>query len=138
MFSGPNRLVRSAEERAKGSTYRRPITKICLLEESDSGEAQWPESLWDKNDWLNLPFNMLLPFAEHFLIKHFWLTKNLPFNMLLPFVEHFYSKKKKKKKGISCSSVGRPVPPIRQCPYCRFPRACTYSNHITDLNRFGA
>ena len=43
--AGPDGLVRSVEVRAIGSTYRRPITKVCLLEESDSGEAQGTESL---------------------------------------------------------------------------------------------
>ena len=38
--AGPDGLVRSVEVRAIGSTYRRPITKVCLLEKSDSGEAQ--------------------------------------------------------------------------------------------------
>ena len=39
VFPGPDGLVRSVEVRTKGSTHRRPITKICLLEESGSGEA---------------------------------------------------------------------------------------------------
>ena len=39
VFPGPDGLVRSAEVKAKGSTYKRPITKICLLEGSSSEEA---------------------------------------------------------------------------------------------------
>ena len=38
VFPGSNGLVRSVEVRAKGPTYRRPITKICLLEQLGSGE----------------------------------------------------------------------------------------------------
>ena len=38
VFPGSYSLVRSVEMRAKGSTYRRPITKICLLEQLGSGE----------------------------------------------------------------------------------------------------
>ena len=38
MFPGSDGLVRSVQVRAKGSTYRRPITKICLLEQLGSGE----------------------------------------------------------------------------------------------------
>lgn len=39
VFPGEDGLVRSAEVKAKGSTYKRPITKICLLEASDGEEA---------------------------------------------------------------------------------------------------
>ena len=39
VFPGPDGLVRSMEVKAKGSTYKRPITKICLLEGSSSEEA---------------------------------------------------------------------------------------------------
>ena len=35
---GSDGLVRSVEVRAKGTTYRRPITKISLLEQVGSGE----------------------------------------------------------------------------------------------------
>ena len=38
MFPGSDGLVRSVQVRAKGSPYRRPITKICLLEQLGSGE----------------------------------------------------------------------------------------------------
>ena len=36
VFPGSDGLVRSGEVRAKGSTYRRPITKICFLEQLSS------------------------------------------------------------------------------------------------------
>ena len=35
VFPGQDGLVRSVEVRAKGTTYKRPITKICLLEAED-------------------------------------------------------------------------------------------------------
>ena len=52
----------------------------------------------------------------------------------MPFVEHFFFF----KKGISCPSVWRPVPPIRHSGLSGFPKARTYSNHMTDLDFFGA
>lgn len=39
VFPGSDGLVRSVEVRAKESTYMRPITKICLLEQLGSGET---------------------------------------------------------------------------------------------------
>ena len=39
VFPGSDGLVRSVEVRAKESTYRRPITKICLLEQLGSVET---------------------------------------------------------------------------------------------------
>ena len=39
VFPGSDCLVSSVEVRAKGSAYRRPITKICLLEQLGSGES---------------------------------------------------------------------------------------------------
>ena len=98
VFSGPNRLVRSEEVRAKGSTYRRPITKICLLEESDSGEAQWPESQWDKHDWLwtcplTCCYLLLNIFDQTFLID-----KELTLYHVVTFCWTFSFKKKKKKE----------------------------------------
>ena len=38
VLPGSDNLVRSVEVRAKGSTYRKPITKICLREQLGSGE----------------------------------------------------------------------------------------------------
>ena len=40
MFPGSDGLVRSAEVKAKGSTYKRPITKICLLEAAEEEGGQ--------------------------------------------------------------------------------------------------
>ena len=40
VFPGSNGLARSAEVKAKGSTYKRPITKICLLEAADEEGGQ--------------------------------------------------------------------------------------------------
>ena len=40
VFPGSDGLVRSAEVKTKGSTYKRPITKICLLEAADEEGGQ--------------------------------------------------------------------------------------------------
>jgi len=40
VFPGSNGLAKSAEVKAKGSTYKRPITKICLLEAADEEGGQ--------------------------------------------------------------------------------------------------
>ena len=39
VYPGADQLVRTVDARARNSVYRRPVTKICLLEAAEDGSV---------------------------------------------------------------------------------------------------